>query len=119
MKNLYYSEVDGILFWVSGYDFAESNSNVVAIINDLQAKANQFAFMANVDIAIVKTAYIHKSRRYLYMRVFYCDLPLDTVPKEAFVFVKYTEENRKEIIPHLSGYNLDVLQNTMWRLLND
>ncbi len=62
MQDLFYTESDKKLFWVSGYEISESN--VISYTNKLIADATKFANVANCDVKDVKSSYIEKSRRY-------------------------------------------------------
>jgi len=66
MKQLFYSESDRRLFWVSGYS---SDSET---IGEIKQRAVDFAKIAKVDVEDVQTYVIQNSRRYKYMRVYYC-----------------------------------------------
>ena len=103
--NLFYSEEENILFWVAGYTAADNTQHVDEIITSLRKRWNEFVF----DVAKlppsrtqeVKTDYITESRRYKYMRVFWCgDVEPEDVPEDAF---------------HITGAN----GWTMWKWLRD
>lgn len=84
MKNLFYSESEKILFWVSGYDFLHNNSNVVEITNSLLSDAKSLAGIISVSVKQVRTLEVFNSSRYKYMRVFYIN-DVEKPPIEAFV----------------------------------
>mgnify|MGYP003435871150 CR=1 len=83
MKNLFYSEAEKILFWVSGYDILNSNSNVVAATTDMLNDAKKLADIIKRDVSKVHTDYINHSSMYKYMRVFYIK-DVRKCPPEAF-----------------------------------
>lgn len=105
MKDLYYSEDEKILFWVTGYNMADNSRKVDEIIESLRKLWNEFIFdvakLPPAKTADVKTAYITESRRYKFMRVLWCeDVEPNDVPEDAF---------------HITGEN----GWTMWKWLND
>lgn len=99
MKNLFYSESEKILFWVSGYDVLHNKSNVVEATNDLLADAKKLADIVKRDVSKVHTDYVSFSSRYKYMRVFYIK-DVRKCPEEAFT------------ISEANGW-------TMWKWLNN
>jgi hypothetical protein len=82
MKDLFYSESEKILFWVSGYDILNSKSNVVEATNDLLSDAKKFADVTQSDISKVHTVEVTSSNSYKCMRVFY--IKDVECPQEAF-----------------------------------
>ncbi len=66
MKDLFYTESDKRLFWVSGY------SNNSETIGSIKQRATAFAKIAKIAVEDVQTYVIQNSRRYRYMRVYYC-----------------------------------------------
>lgn len=103
--NLFYSENEKILFWVAGYTLIDNTQLVDQIIDDLRKRWNDFVYdVAKLPPARtkeVKTDYITESRRYKFMRVFWCEnVEPEDVPENAF---NITGEN---------GW-------TMWKWLKD
>ena len=80
MNNFYYSQKDGLAFWVSGY--AKDSGSVQEIIDWHMEKSNKFAAMAGVPPEAVQTGYIINSPRFKYMQVYYAKV--DKCPEGAF-----------------------------------
>lgn len=80
MNNLFYSDEEGILFWVTGYTVI--SGQVSKIIEMLSEKSQQLAEIAGVDVTAINTFEVTKSRRYNQMCVFYVETK--TVPENAF-----------------------------------
>lgn len=72
MNNLFYSEKDKRLFWISGY---QDDSFV-----SLQSKVKDFMEFTGCELKDVNTFKVIKSRRYLHMQIFYLN---NTVFKEG------------------------------------
>ena len=85
MSNLFYSKTDNFLFWVAGYTKDGNVQDVAQMIEALKENATHFAQIASVPFEHVKTTFLNRSSRYKYMRVFYCTLPVEKVPDEAYV----------------------------------
>lgn len=83
MKDLFYSESEKILFWVSGYDILHSNSNVVEATTDMLNDAQKLADVIMCNVSKVHTDYVSHSSMYKYMRVFYIQ-DVRKCPPEAF-----------------------------------
>ena len=95
--NLFYSEAEKILFWVPGYDY--SQTDVDGFILWLKEKKKEFIEMGAKGV--IKSLVIDESRRYKYMRYFWCEeIEPEDVPEAAFCI---TNEN---------GW-------TMWKWLRD
>lgn len=80
MNDFYYSQKDGLAFWVSGY--AKDSGSVQEIINWHLKNCNKFAAMAGVPPESVQTSYIVNSPRFKYMQVYYARV--DQCPEGAF-----------------------------------
>lgn len=75
MKDLFYSQREGILFWVAGYTRDNNTEQVIEMIKSLEENATKFAEMANIPIEKVSTFLNSKPPRYQYMRIFYAWCP--------------------------------------------
>ena len=87
MKDLFYSGDEKILFWVAGYTYADNTQDVNDMILSLQEKSIEFITETGQagKNRVVKTDYITKSRRYKYMRYFFCEgIEKEDVPENAF-----------------------------------
>jgi len=116
MKELFYTEHDKMLFWVSGYE--NGSNNVVEYTNSILDDAKKFASIADCDLTNVKSTVINNSRRYKNMRVFYIsaewdNLNKETLPKDCYFVPEYTEETNPN-----KNYTLEQMQWDMWRWLN-
>jgi len=80
MKNLFYSEKENLVFWISGYDISSVTNN--EIIQYLKEKGIEAGKLFNCNSEIIKTEVINKSRRYKFMRVFYATI--NKCPQNAF-----------------------------------
>jgi hypothetical protein len=77
-KDLFYSVHEKILFLVAGY--TDNTDNVKSIISMLE---NNMKHMQRISgVKIINTTFVQSSRRYKYMRVFYCTT--DNPPEDAF-----------------------------------
>jgi hypothetical protein len=84
MKDLFYSESEKILFWVSGYDILHNQSNVIKITNDLINDAKKLANVIQTDVNNVLTIEVFESSKYKYMRVFFIK-DVEKCPENAFM----------------------------------
>jgi hypothetical protein len=80
MNDFYYSQKDGLAFWVSGY--AKDSGSVQEIINWHPEKSNKFAAMAGVPLEAVQTGFIGSSPRFKYIQVY--SAKEDQCPPGAF-----------------------------------
>jgi hypothetical protein len=78
-RDLFYSVHEKILFLVAGY--TDNTDNVKSIVSMLENNAKHMQRISG-GIKEINTTYIEKSRRYKYMRVFYCKT--DNPPENAF-----------------------------------
>lgn len=86
MRNLFYSEAEKILFWVSGYDVLNCNPDVIVVeaVTKILSDAKKLADIVDRDVKEVYTLYVEYSTRYKSMRVFYIE-DVEQYPSEAFV----------------------------------
>ena len=84
MKETFYSEKDGFLFWVAGYTRDGNTRYVTQMIESLKEGAQTFADFAGVPIETVMTDFVEKSQRYKFMRVFYVESTEKKAPENAF-----------------------------------
>ena len=88
-QNLFYSEDEKILFWIAGYIHADNTQDLNDLILSLQENEKEFIAMGGKGV--IKTDYVHKSRRYKYMRYFFCEeFEPENVPEDVF---RITGEN--------------------------
>lgn len=81
MDNLFYSEIDKVLFWVAGYrDNSDSIKEIVAMLNE---HAEILSKETGVEKDNIKTFFVERSRRYKNMRVFYVE-DVETAPEKAY-----------------------------------
>ena len=86
-RDLFYLKDETTLFAVVGY--VDNSNDVNTIIKMYEDGRDEFAKISGCNPSEVQTIYIDHSRRYKYMRVFYCN-NIKTPPKEAFCI---TEKN--------------------------
>ena len=79
MKNLFYSQKENLLFFITGY---LNEENVSAFIQTLTKNAVNLANLAGKNISDINTYPINNSKRYKGMRVFYVKTKI--IPKNAF-----------------------------------
>lgn len=113
MKDLFYTEFDKNLFWVSGYDIEHNNSYVTQFTQRILEDAQKFADASQCKLEEVRSFVVEVSRRYKYMRVFYVTKELieDTIPTTRY-FIKTVTEPKH-------GYSVEQLQWNMWKWLED
>lgn len=80
IRELYYSKVEKILFYVAGYTY--NGENVGEQVEMLIKGAEKLATLIKTDRKNINTFFVTKSRKYKYMRVFY--VKTDIVPEGAF-----------------------------------
>ena len=78
-KELFYSGTENLLFWVAGY--RGSSTVVEDVVKEYQKDKNEF--ISKGAKGKIKTLEITHSRRYKYMRIYYCE-NITTAPKDAF-----------------------------------
>lgn len=111
MTDLFYTEFDNKLFWVSGYDVEHNNSYVAQFTSEIIEQAQQFADHVGCKLEEIRSAVVNHSSRYKHMRVFYIEKSEKVViPKDTYVIKKITEA------PH--GWTVDQLQWHMWKWLS-
>lgn len=86
-QELFYSKDEKTLFWVAGY--TDNSQNVNEIISTLQNLRDHFKRIGGRGV--IKTDVIVVSRRYKYMRYFFCEkIEEEDIPSDAF---RITGEN--------------------------
>ncbi len=115
MKDLFYTETDKTLFWVSGYDVAQNDATVIKFTKSILSDAKKFAKVAGCELSKVKSTVVEKSRRYKYMRVFYVDAEFtkESAPSGCYFIAIKTEADRH------TAHSLEQLQWNMWKWLTD
>lgn len=84
MKDLFYSQDEKIVFWVAGYCRDLNTDSIVEKVKDLQEMGQKLADVLGVKLDKIRTYEVHKSRRYLNMRVFYANEISQNIPENAF-----------------------------------
>ena len=80
-NELFYSGDEKILFWVAGY--TDNTQHVNTILENLKNLRDHFVRLGGKGA--IKTDFITESRRYKYMRYFWCeDMEEKDVPEDAF-----------------------------------
>jgi hypothetical protein len=120
MKDLFYTESDNNIFWVSGYDIEHNNSYVMQFTQSIINDATKFAEKVNCKIEDVRSFVVETSRRYKHMRVFYVHQPEYTSVKDCYFIEKLTKENKAQKgLGAYSDEQIPQLTWTMWKWLAD
>lgn len=85
MNNLFFSEKDKCLFWITGYSQYDNTSNVVEKINYLNEYSKKFSDFTGVKVEDVKTSLVTNSSAYKYNRVFFVEGYSGDLPETTFV----------------------------------